>query len=62
MSLSTDVDLVIVGAGAAGITAARTALAFGANYVDRYVDYLSYFWRAIYVVSACRLYYWLCGL
>ena len=33
MSLSTDVDLVIVGAGAAGIAAARTALAFGASCV-----------------------------
>jgi monoamine oxidase len=31
MSLSTDVDLVMIGAGAAGITAARTALAFGAS-------------------------------
>ena len=29
MSLSTDVDLVMIGAGAAGITAARTAPAFG---------------------------------
>ena len=31
MSLSTDIDLVMIGAGAAGITAARTALAFGAS-------------------------------
>ena len=31
MNVSAEVDLLIVGAGAAGITAARTALAFGAT-------------------------------